>query len=207
MTRHTLQIGGRPVPGVAVVGSPVVAVTHALLELVDRAPALCVSGVNYGENIGGGIGKSGTIAAALEAEMHGIPGIAASIQVDVSAWRSFEDVDWTAARHFTRLLAEQVLAEGLPTDVAVLNLNVPRSATPQSPVRRTVQSRQSYYVHSLPDGLRVETDPLRLRISAEFDAERIEPDSDIQAVVRDGVVSVTPLTWSMTARTDWEPRL
>jgi 5'-nucleotidase len=206
MTRHTLQIGERSVPGVAVVGSPVVAVTHAILELVDRTPDLCVSGINYGENIGGGIGKSGTIAAALEAEMYGIPGVAASVQVDVSAWRTFEELDWTTAQYFTRLLAEQVLAEGLPSDVAVLNLNVPRTATRDSELRRTVQSRQSYYVHSLPDGARVESDPLRLQVSAEFDADRIEPDSDIQAVVRDGVASVTPLTWSMTARTDWQPR-
>ncbi len=204
MTRHDLQIGGRTVSGVAVVGSPVVAVTHAILELVDRTPDLCVSGINYGENIGGGIGKSGTIAAALEAESHGIPGIAASIQVDVSAWKTFGEVDWTAAKHFTRLLAEHVLAEGLPPDVAVLNLNVPRTATPDSELRRTVQSRQSYYVHSLPDGARIESDPLRLRIAAEFDADRVEPDSDIRAVVLDGVASVTPLSWSMTAHTDWQ---
>jgi hypothetical protein len=38
------------------------------------------------------------------------------------------------------------------------------------------------------------------------DADQLEVDSDIRAVVFDGVVSVTPLSWSMTARTDWQPR-
>ena len=205
ITRHDLDVAGRRVPAHAVVGSPVLAVTHALLELADRTPDLCVSGINYGENIGGALGVSGTVSAALEAEAHGIPGIAASVQVDISSWRTFGDVDWTAARFFTRLLAGQVLADGLPDDVAVLNLNVPDSATPSTELRRTVQSRQPYYVHSLPDGIRVPADPLQLRIAAVVDSRRLETDSDIRAVIYDRVASVTPLSWSMTARTGWHP--
>src|SRR6476659_5586826 len=141
IARHDLRVAGRTVAAYAVVGSPVVAVTHALLELADRTPDLCLSGINYGENIGGALGVSGTVSAALEAEAHGIPGIAASVQVDISSWGTFGDVDWTATRFFTRLLAGQVLADGLPDDVAVLNLNVPDSATPSTELRRTVQSR------------------------------------------------------------------
>jgi 5'-nucleotidase len=205
ITRHELSVAGRSVPGYAVVGSPVVAVTHALLELAQRTPDLCISGINYGENVGGALGVSGTVAAALEAEVHGVPGIAASVQVDIASWRTFDDLDWGAARHFTRALARQVLADGLPPDVAVINLNVPRAATPTTEIRRTVQSRQPYYVHSLPDGTRVPTDPLALRIAATVDADRLEADSDIRAIVYDGVVSVTPLSWSMTAHTDWQP--
>jgi 5'/3'-nucleotidase len=204
--RHELQVAGRTVPGYSVVGSPVVAVTHALLELADRTPDLCISGINYGENVGGALGVSGTVSAALEAEAHGVPGIAASVPVDVASWRKFDDLDWSAARHFTRALARQVLADGLPPEVAVLNVNIPREATPTTEVRRTVQSRQPYYVHSLPEGTRVPTDPLRLQIAAEVDAEQLEVNSDIRAIVCDGVVSVTPLSWSMTAHTDWQPR-
>jgi 5'-nucleotidase len=205
ITRHDLHIAGRSVPGYSVVGSPVLAVTHALLELPDRRPDLCVSGINYGENVGGALGVSGTVSAALEAEAHGVPGIAASIQVDVASWRTFDDLDWSAARYFTRALARQVLTDGLPPDVAVINLNVPRDATTETEIRRTVQSRQPYYVHSLPEGARVPTNPLRLGIAAFVDADRLEPDSDVRAVVCDGVVSVTPLSWSMTARTEWQP--
>ena len=63
-----------------------------------------------------------------------------------------------------------------------------------------MQSRQPYYVHSLPPGDRIATDPLRLQVAAEIDTDSLEPDSDIRAVVCDGVASVTPLSWSMTAR-------
>ena len=101
------------------------AVTHAVLELARRPIALCVSGINYGENIGGAIGVSGTVGAAFEADAHGIPAIAAAITAQISEWRTFGTVDWTAARHFTRLLARQVLADGMPAGVSVLNLNVP----------------------------------------------------------------------------------
>ena len=205
ITRHDLDVAGRHLPAYSVVGSPVLAVTHALLELADRTPDLCVSGINYGENVGGALGVSGTVSAALEAEAHGIPGIAASLQVDISAWRTFADLDWHAGRFFTRLLARQVLGEGLPDDVAVLNLNIPDGATPSTELRRTVQSRQPYYVHSLPDSTRVPTDPLQLRIAAIVDPLRLEADSDIRAVVYDRVASVTPLSWSMTSRTGWQP--
>ena len=127
--RVEVPVGGRKVPAYAVSGSPALTVTHALLELAERPVGLCVSGVNYGENVGGSIGVSGTIGAALEAANHGIPSIAASVTVQVGEWRTFGAIDWTAATYFTRLLATQVLAEGLPDGVSVLNLNVPRSAT------------------------------------------------------------------------------
>ena len=136
--RAVVHIAGRAVPGYAVAGSPVMAVTHAVLELADRPIALCVSGINYGENIGGAIGVSGTVGAAFEADALGIPAIAAAITAQVSEWRTFGAVDWTAARHFTRLLARQVLENGMPEGVSVLNLNVPRGATTGTELRRTV---------------------------------------------------------------------
>lgn len=199
-----LLVGGRPTLAYAVVGSPVMAVTHALVELADRRPDLCVAGVNYGENVGGGLGVSGTVAAALEAESRGVPGLAVSLEVDVASWRSFTELDWTAARHFTERFARQILTAGLPPEVAVLNLNIPRAATVDTAVRPTVQSRQPYYVHRIARPA-ARTDPAQLSVETVIDHEQLEPGSDIYALKHDGIVSVTPLTWSMTAQTDWQP--
>jgi 5'-nucleotidase len=203
--RVDVPVGGRAVTAYAVSGSPALAVTHAVLELADRPVGLCVSGINYGENIGASIGVSGTVGAALEAGTCGIPGIAVSVTVQVNEWRTFGAIDWTAARHFTRLLASQVLDEGLPGGVSVLNLNVPRGATADTELRKTVQSRQPYYVRRRPDPARRLDQPYQFPVDVVVDWDTLEPGTDIHAVVRDQVASVTPLTWRMTADTDWEP--
>jgi 5'-nucleotidase len=203
--RVTLEVDGRAVPAYAVSGSPAMAVVHAVLELAERPIGLCVSGINYGENIGGAIGRSGTVGAAFEANAHGIPAIAAAITAQVSEWRTFGTVDWTAARHFTRLLARQALHQGMPEGVAVLNLNVPRGATTRTELRRTVQSRQPYYVSRGPGSARPFDQPYQFPVEVVVDWDRLEPGTDIHAIVRDQVASVTPLTWQMTAQTDWMP--
>src|SRR5947208_6943026 len=135
---------------------------------------------------------SGSIGAALEADAYGIPGIAAAITAQVSEWRTFGTVDWTAARHFTRLLARQVLEEGMPDGVSVLNLNVPRTATPQTELRKTVQSRQPYYVRSRPGPARPLDQPFQLTVGVIVDWDRLEPGSDVHAIACDRVASVTP---------------
>jgi 5'-nucleotidase len=203
--RTQLQVGGGAVTAYAVSGSPVMAVAHAVLELAARPIALCVSGINYGENIGGAIGVSGTVGAAFEADAHGIPAIAAAITAQVSEWRTFGSLDWTAARHFTRLLARQVLEHGMPAGVSVLNLNVPRGATTRTELRRTTQSQQPYYVRQAPEPARPLGQPHQLAVEVVVDRDRLEPGTDIHAIVCDQVASVTPLTWQMTARTDWVP--
>jgi 5'-nucleotidase len=149
---------------------------------------------------------SGTVGAALEADAYGIPSIAAAITAQVSEWRTFGKIDWTAVKHFTWLLARQVLDEGMPDGVSVLNLNVPRSATPQTELRKTVQSRQPYYVRSRPSSARRLDQPYEFAVEIVVDRDRLEPGTDIHAVVRDQVASVTPLTWRMTADTNWMPR-
>ena len=203
--RVTILVAGRTVPGYAVSGSPVMAVTHAVLELAERPIRLSVSGINYGENIGSTIGVSGTVGAAFEADSYGIPSIAAAITAQVSEWRTFGTLDWTAARHFTRLLARQVLDQGMPEGVSVLNLNVPRSATTRTELRRTVQSQQPYYVRRGPASARPLDQPYQFPVEVVVDRDRLEPGTDIHAIVCDQVASVTPLTWQMTAHTDWMP--
>ena len=199
-----LEAGSRRHRAFGVHGSPAQAVSHAMLEIARRTPDLCVSGVNYGENLGMSVFHSGTIGAALEAYTYGIPGLAVSLEsaVELHCAKHYQTMDWQLATKVTRLLAAQILEEGLPGDIALLNVNVPGCATPDTEIRVTTQSAQDYLVLERP-GTRDFASPLRLETIVRIDHSTLEADSDIRAFALDRVVSVTPLTWTLTARERW----
>lgn len=200
-----LAVNGSRVTGYGVHGSPAQAVSHAILELAERKPALCVSGINYGENIGLNLMISGTIGAAFEANTYDIPAIAVSQAVaDPALYQATEyhPANWDVAKYFTTYFAERVLAKEVPAEIAVLNINIPVSATIQTPIRLTTQSRQRYFLLRKPSkrdfsqGCKLEIDPV-------INMDNLEESSDIKAVILDKVVSVTPLVWGITAITEW----
>lgn len=201
---HTLQIQGKKVQAYGVNGTPSQAVAHAILEIAPRKPALCISGVNYGENIGLNLIPSGTVGAALEANTFDIPAIAVSQEVDLALHHATEynQMNWNAAIHFTRLFAQKALKEGLPPEIGALNVNIPATANLQTPIRKTVQSRQNYFEFTKPEK-RDFAKGYRLRVELRINNETLEKNSDIQAIVYDKVVSVTPLGWNLTANTTW----
>lgn len=194
------QVDGAKIPAYAIYGSPAQAVLYALVELVPRKPALCVSGINFGANVGSDLTSSGTVGAALEAADGGVPALAASLETDKKYhYNHSEDVDFSTATHFARRFARQMLAKQMPPDVDVLKLEVPCNATPRTPWRITRMSRQRYY-RVLPSGRRYLTEKRRLDYEMVVDHATLEPDSDIQAVLVDRCVSVTPLSLDLTSR-------
>jgi 5'-nucleotidase len=196
-----LTIGGRRYPAYAVNGSPAQAVLHATLELAPRAPSLCVSGVNYGENLGASITRSGTVGAALEAAAQRVPAIAMSLEAPLEVHHAdgYAEIDWTAAIHVTRLLAERALQQGLPDGARLLNVAIPVTATPTTALRVTRQSHQNYYNERTPQPRDITT-AYRFFASTGYDLPTLEPDSDIYAFAVDRVVSISPLTLDLTAR-------
>jgi len=198
------SVGGQQVPAYAIHGSPAQAVLYALVELVSRQPVLCVSGINFGENVGSGVTGSGTVGAALEAADEGIPGLAVSLETDKEHHYSHsEDLDLTAATHFTRLFAARMMEQPMPRDVDLLKVEVPRDATPKTPWRITRLSRQRYY-RPLPSGRRRLSEKRRLDYEIIIDCATLEPDSDVHALQVDRVVSVTPLSLDLTSRVAFE---
>lgn len=194
------QMDGQQVPAFAIHGSPAQAVLYALVELVPRTPSLCVSGINFGENIGSGATASGTLGAALEAADQGVPALAASLETDkVYHYNHSEEVDFSAAVHFTRYFAAQMLSRRMPADVDLLKLEIPCDATSQTPWRVTRLSRQRYF-QVLPSGRRHLAEKRRLDYETMVDYATLEPDSDIQALFVDRVVSITPISLDLTSR-------
>lgn len=181
--------------------SPAQAVQHAVLELADHRPALAVSGINFGENVGTGITVSGTVGAALEAAAHGIPALAVSLQVDMSLHVHFDDsVDFTVAGHFTRLFAKRLLQSELPPDVDVLKIEVPQSATIGTPWRVTRLERKRYFIPVSPQRSRLD-DKGRIGYTMADPLKPSDSYTDVGALL-EGVVSVTPLSLDLTSRVD-----
>lgn len=99
-------------------GTPADCVKLAVNQILNRKPDLCVSGINHGSNSSINVIYSGTMSAAIEAGIEGIPAIGFSL-LDYSWNANFE-----TAKPFVKSIAENVLKEGLPRDV-ILNVNIP----------------------------------------------------------------------------------
>ncbi len=186
----------------AVDGTPAQAVQHGVLELSDRLPALVVAGINYGENTGNGVTISGTVGAALEAASLSIPAIAVSQQTQTDLHLSYSrDVDFGPAAYFARLFGLWMMNHDAPDDVDVLKIDVPLSATVDTPWRVTRLSRNRVYWPTRPERVAL-SDIGRLGYKLDTDPASAEPNSDVYTVLQDGIVSITPISLDMTSRTD-----
>ena len=196
-----VEVGGKTWKVYAVGGTPAQAVQHAIFELTPRKPDLVVAGINYGENLTTGISISGTVGAAMEAAMCGVPALAVSQETDSSFFYSYsKEIDFSVAAHFTAAFGRLLLeGESLP-DVHVLNVNIPLGATPETPWRVTRLSHHRYYVPIPPRRDRLDV-PGRVGYEVRL-PESLEEDSDVQALRVDRVVSVTPLSLDQTSRVD-----
>jgi 5'/3'-nucleotidase len=183
--------------GYATDGTPVDCVRLARLGLVEGFRAeLVVSGINHGSNLGDDITYSGTVAAALEALVLGLPGIAVSqqssaLELDFRA----AAFDFTVAAAFTARLVAEIEHVPLP-DGTLLNINIPGADPEGVEVARL--------------GKRVYRDELALvdeegagrrlyRIYGDASYEREETGTDLAAVAK-GLIAVTPIHFDLTDR-------
>lgn len=196
------MLNGETVTAYAVDAPPATAVILAILELAPRTPDLLVSGINFGENLSTEITISGTVGAALEAAAHELPALAVSLTTPVAYHHhaTGANVDYTTAQAFTARFARYLLAHPLPYDTDVLNVNVPDTATPETPWRLTRLSRQRYYLPTRPDR---ENGDHRPGYRMMDDPTSTARDSDIYALHVQRQVSVTPLSLDLTARSDF----
>jgi 5'-nucleotidase len=184
--------------GFASDGTPVDCVRFAELGLLGERPELIVSGINHGSNLGDDITYSGTVAAALEGIVLGLPAIAVSQQSRAKEmdFRFGRDFDFSTAAAITAGLVERVAAEGL-SEGTLLNVNCPAGAVTGVEVTHL--------------GKRLYNDELKL-VEEDHEAGRrryqiygFEPSfedeegSDLSAVAN-GRVSVTPVHFDLTDR-------
>jgi 5'-nucleotidase len=170
-------------------GTPTDCINLAINGIMPRRPALVVSGINKGANLGDDVTYSGTVSAAMEGTLLGVPSIAVSLI-------GRHDFVFDAAAEFARRLATWVLTGGLPPDT-LLNVNVPQLKDGAAPrgVERTRMGRRRY-----GDAIVEKVDPRGRKyywIGGE-ELDFVEEEGTDFYAVRQGLISVTPIHLDLT---------
>jgi 5'-nucleotidase len=172
----------------AVDGTPTDCVNLAVNGILPERPALIVSGINHGGNMGDDITYSGTVSAAIEGTLLGVASIAMSL-----ASRGGDDFEPAAL--FARRLAESVLESALPDDT-LLNVNVP--ALPRERLRGYSITRQGKRRYG--DAIVEKVDPRGKKyywIGGD-ELTFVPAEGTDFTAVEDGLISVTPLHLDLT---------
>jgi len=159
-------------------------------EILHRKPDLCVSGVNHGSNSSINVIYSGTMSAAVEAGIEGIPAIGFSL-LDYN-W----DADFEPAKAFIKKITENVLENGLP-DGVILNVNIPK--LPEKEIKGIKICRQAKAMWTEKFDKR--TNPMGRDyywLTGKFVNLDNGEDTDEWALAN-GYVSVVPVQFDLTA--------
>ena len=178
-------------------GTPVDCVRLASLGLVDDfEPDLVVAGINHGSNLGDDITYSGTVAAALEGVVLGVPSIAVSQQSKAREmdFRLGDEFDFDTAAAFTARVIDRIDDVPLP-EGTLLNINVPAvdaSSVEVARLGKRIYRDALQQVDSDDDGRR------RFRIYGDAPVYHDEEGTDLAAIAA-GRIAVTPLHFDLTA--------
>ena len=173
-------------------GAPSDCVALAVLGLVSDVD-LVVSGINPNVNVGHDVTYSGTVTAAMEAVIWGLPGLAVSME---SPENHLGAVDYAPAAQIAKKVAELMLNSQVPEDI-VLNLNVP--GLPSSEIKGLQVTRQGLRVYH--DELLIRSDPRGVPyywIGGDPPTGIPDQGTDIGAL-KAGFASLTPLNLDLTA--------
>ena len=177
----------------AVSGSPGDCVMIGVNKLLPRRPDLVISGINIGDNNTlQDILASGTVAAALESAITGIPAIAFSMEVGEDAMFALEynQPDFSKAAEVAAEIVGDVLDHGMPPGTAILNVNFPMNVDAKTEIALTEIGRRKY-----TDKVLVRKDP-KGRAYYWLFGERLShfpPKSDAEAVLIQKKVSISPM--------------
>ncbi|MBN1231693.1 MAG: 5'/3'-nucleotidase SurE [Anaerolineales bacterium] len=179
-------------PAFACDGAPSDCVALALLGLVTEKVDMVISGINPHANLGYDVTYSGTVTAAFEAAIHGLPAVAVSLE---TPYRVKGEFDFSVAAKAVRVVVERVLKEGLPKDT-ILSVNVPYIPYEElKGFQVTEQGERLYH-----DELIHYNDPYERPfywIGGDPPTGVERSGTDIGSI-REGFVSITPLRLNLT---------
>jgi 5'-nucleotidase len=175
--------------GYAINGTPADCVKLAITSLLDHKPDLIVSGINHGQNTSINVIYSGTVSAATEGMLLGIP----SIAVSHSSY-SYE-IDCTIAAEYALKISKNILENPLPNGT-LLNINVPNLLKDEIKGIKVTRLSKSYWIDHYDERI----DPFGRKyywFAGEFKTPDEPIDTDDTAVLN-GYVSVTPIHFDFT---------
>lgn len=174
--------------GYAVDGTPADCVKIAVRTILKEKPDLLISGINHGSNTAINIIYSGTVSAATEGTILGIPSIAVSLT-------TYDKPDFSFASKFSRKLAELVIKKGLPKDT-LLNVNIPPLKEKEiRGIRITRQGKSRW-----DDTFDVRKDPNNKEyywLTGKLEILDISEEADIIAIFNK-YISITPIHFDLT---------
>ncbi len=171
-------------------GTPADCVKLAVNEILNRPPDICVSGINHGSNSSINVIYSGTMSAAVEAGIEGIPAIGFSL-LDYN-W----EADFESTKSFVKTITENVLENGLPNGV-VLNVNFPKLKADEIKGVKVCRQARAHWVEEFDK----RTNPQGRSyywLTGQFVNEDHGEDTDEWALAN-GYVSVVPVQFDLTA--------
>lgn len=182
-------------------GTPADCVKLALWALLDSRPDLVLAGINHGSNLGTDVLYSGTVSAAMEGVVEGIPSVAFSLC-------SFTSRDFEPAATFAESLVAQLAKQPLP-ELLLLNVNVP--AVEAGAIAGVAVTRQG--IRRYVDVFEKRVDPrgktyywlageLLEDVEETSDVAELAP-TDVQAI-RENYITITPLQYNLTSGTGIE---
>ena len=174
-------------------GAPSDCVALATLGYFKEPIDLVVSGINIGANLGHDVTYSGTVTAAMEAAIAGVPGIAVSLEVPEG---HLGEIDYGPAARAARLVLERVIENGLPAEM-LLNVNVPFLHEDALQGFRLTRQGLRVYHSRLDERIDPRGRPYYW-IGGDAPTGVPERGTDIGALA-EGFISVTPLQLDLTA--------
>lgn len=181
-------IEGQPIAAWQVGGTPTDCVKIALEALLEIKPDVVVSGINNGPNMGTDILYSGTVSAAIEGALHGIPAIAISL----ATWRLS---DFTPAAQFTRKLVQLLTERCLPPHT-LLNVNVP--ALPMENIVGVEITKLGVIEYENTFERRLDPQGRSYYWMGGSIVDTVNEDGTDVLAVKNGKISVTPIHFDLT---------
>ena len=174
--------------GWSISGTPVDCVKIAIRSLMKKSPDILVSGVNHGANLGNNIMYSGTVSAATEGMIMGVPSIAISLA-------SYETDNYDVVKKYAKNIVTNVLDHGLPQDT-LLNVNVPYCKLKEIRGLKITSQGNQYFI----DEYEKRFDP-RNNEYYWIKGQMIDEDQSIDydgKAIQENYVSVTPIHFKLT---------